>query len=464
MTSDNNNDSSARGISLQDRFVLAFLALISGYLVFDTLYHVIFPAGHRLGDLFFARHHATFVWVLPLALQLFCVIYIWRRFRSEASLRQQLALAMEQREDEMTKFQDILESTPTRISIQSPEYKILYQNPSHAAAIGLHAGEYCYKAYSNNDSICEACPLEKTFADGKIHSMHKSNVINGQKRYLELVAAPLKKADGTIVAGIEVVQDTTEQVLHERHIQQLSERLEENNRELRAFGSALAHDLRQPLTRTYMAAQVLDEEVAADHNDKALLEAILKGCEQMEELVEGMLTLSRVDNEELQHENFELAPLVDEIMLDLQALDPSRRFSLHKPASCEVWADRKLLRILLANLLGNAWKYTRERAVTEIDVSCLRRGTEIELTVADNGIGFSMIDATDLFRPFTRLHREKSYPGIGIGLATSRRVVHRHGGRIWADSHPGQGAKFSFTLPLIDSIQKEVRINSSRFV
>ena len=442
----------------RDRAVLTLLVLISAYLVFDSLYHQFFPTGHVVGEPLFVIQHATGLWVLPVMLQLLCILYIWRRFRTESGLRGKLSLALEQREDEMTKFQNIIESTPSRISIQSPAYKILYQNPAHAQIIGSHAGEFCYEAYCGSAQVCDPCPLQQTFADGQIHSLRKMNLINGEPRYLELVTSPLKKADGTIVAGIEVVKDNTEQVLRERHIRELSDRLEENNRELRAFGSALAHDLRQPLTRTYMAAQVLEEQSAGQAaQNSALLDAVLKGCEQMEELLEGMLALSRVDNEELNREQVELLPLIDEVMLDLQALEPNRRFSIEKPDSCRVVADRKMLRILLANLLGNSWRYTRESELAEFKINCVAKEGEWEITVSDNGIGFSMSEAGDLFRPFTRLHPKQGYPGVGIGLATARRVVHRHGGRIWAESRPGDGAQFHFTLPFTERARGPIR-------
>jgi len=426
--------------------VLVFLAAISAYLLFESLSFLFFPEDHRLAELFLF-FHTTPLWVVPVLIQFLCCLYVWRRFRHESTLRAELVLALRERNDEMTKFQDILEAAPMRISIQSRSFKILYQNPAHIRGIGERAGEQCYAAYSRVDTICEGCPLEKTFLDGGVHSLRKTNLINGQERHLELVSAPLKKADGTIVAGIEVVQDTTERVMHERRIQQLSGRLEESNRELRAFSSALAHDLRQPLTRTYMAAQVLDEQSGQQSLDEAMIRDVLQGCVQMEELVEGMLTLSRVDHAELHLEALDLVTMIDEIMLDLRIMDPERQFELHRPDALTVQADRRLLRILLVNLLSNAWKYTRECDVSRIRVACWWDAGEQVILVEDNGVGFSQKEAGKLFQPFTRFHREQDYPGIGIGLATARRVVQHHGGRIWAESNPGEKTQFYFTLP-----------------
>jgi len=433
---------------LRDSLVLAALALISAYLLADSLIHLFTSAHPVSGEAFLHSRREVPLRMLLFAAQLTCGIYVWHRFRSEARLRAEHDRALRERADEMSKFQDILESMPSRISIQSPDFKVLYQNPAHRRVIGDCAGEFCFLAYSCEEHVCEGCPLIKTFADGGVHVLAKSNLINGELRYLELVTAPLKKADGTIVAGIEVVQDTTEQVRFEQHITSLSQQLAESNRELRAFGSALAHDLRQPLTRTYMAAQVLEEQCSReDAHVKSLMHLVTSGCEQMEEMVEGMLALSRIDQEDLTLEQIDLAPLVEEIFLDLRALDPGRIFEFDCPKDLPVFGDRKLLRILLQNLLCNAWKYTRDAAVTRITLSFQKLVGARQISIRDNGIGFAMGEAHDLFRPFSRLHKDLDYPGTGIGLATARRVVNRHGGRIWAESHPGDGACFFFTLP-----------------
>ena len=197
-----------------------------------------------------------------------------------------------------------------------------------------------------------------------------------------------------------------------------------------------------------MAAQVLDEQ-QSDEDDytRSLVTLMLQGCEQMEEMVDGMLALCRVDQEEIRIERVDLAGMTNEILLNLRALDPSREVTLKLPESFEVSSDNRLLRILLQNLLSNAWKYSRDGVPLEISMTLENIGNEIQLSVRDNGIGFSMESAEDLFSPFKRLHPERNLPGTGIGLTTARRVVHRLGGRIWVTSRPGQGSEFFFTLP-----------------
>jgi len=437
---------------LRDRIVLAILALISACLLFDSLLHLWVPSA-ELNRYFLHSASSEPLRVLLFVGQFVCGVYVWHRFRSEARIRRVLDRAIRERADEMTKFQNILESIPSPITIQSPDMRVIYQNPAHTSYAGNHVGEFCYRAYSRRDQICDACPLVETLGDGQVHTLQKSNLVKGEERHFELITAPLKKFDGTIVAAIEVVQDNTTSVRYQQHITNLSRRLEENNNELRAFGSALAHDLRQPLTRTYMAVQVLrDYSAALGDSGAEMLEMALQGCEQMEEMLEGMLMLSRVDNEELYLEPVDLAPLLEEILLDLRAFNPERQVLLHTPDVMEVIGDRSLLRILMQNLVGNAWKYSQGSDTTEIRVEVQKRAGVMEVVVQDNGIGFPEEQANELFRPFVRLHAEQGFPGTGIGLATARRVVHRHGGRIWAESAPGKGARFYFTLPLGDAI------------
>ena len=166
--------------------------------------------------------------------QLICCLYVWHRFRTEVKIRNERDVVLRQRADEMTQFHNVLESLPARISIQSRDFKVLYQNPAHSRVVGHHVDEHCYRAYSQQEQVCENCPLAKTFADGKIHVLNKTRMLDGAERHFELITAPLKKADGTVVAGIEVVTEKTDQVRFEENIMSLSRRLEESNRELRS--------------------------------------------------------------------------------------------------------------------------------------------------------------------------------------------------------------------------------------
>jgi len=149
---------------------------------------------------------------------------------------------------------------------------------------------------------------------------------------------------------------------------------------------------------------------------------------------------------ELNREEIDLSALAQEVMLQLQSSDPQRRAFFAITPNLQAQGDRALIRIVLENLMGNAWKFTAKTASARIEVGIDRQGDERFYFVRDNGAGFDMRYANKLFEVFQRLHDKNEYPGTGVGLATVQRVIHRHGGRIWAEGTPGQGAAFYFTL------------------
>jgi light-regulated signal transduction histidine kinase (bacteriophytochrome) len=168
----------------------------------------------------------------------------------------------------------------------------------------------------------------------------------------------------------------------------------------------------------------------------------------MNDLIDGMLALGRVVKADLKREPVDLTSLAEEVARDLRAGDPGRTVELVIEPGLFALGDRVLLRAALTNLIGNAWKFTSKRAKARVELS--RVGDEAANSVfllRDNGAGFDAQYARKLFGVFQRLHRQDEFPGNGVGLATVERIVSRHGGRIWAEGHPNQGAKFFFTLP-----------------
>jgi light-regulated signal transduction histidine kinase (bacteriophytochrome) len=166
----------------------------------------------------------------------------------------------------------------------------------------------------------------------------------------------------------------------------------------------------------------------------------------MTALIDALLMLSRFSRESMTFVPFSLSAMAHEICERLQQASPARYATITIGPDIEVTADPRLLRIALENLLGNAWKYTSKRDHASITLGVLAQGGETVYYLQDNGAGFDMAHRERLFTPFQRLHRERDFPGTGIGLATVQRIIHRHGGRIWADGQIGQGATFYFTL------------------
>lgn len=246
-------------------------------------------------------------------------------------------------------------------------------------------------------------------------------------------------ADTTSVAmeNVQVYQEL------EMRVKQRTSELEAVNRELEAFSSAVSHDLRSPLTSIMGFAGLLEEQMAdVDARWRDMLAAITSDARRIDDLITSLLSLSRLTRSEVHREQVDLSELAATIMAELQRSQPERVVSVGIQPGLVAHADPSLSRILLTNLLSNAWKYTSKRTNPEITVGA----RENQFFVRDNGAGFDAAKADRLFSPFQRFHNQSDFPGIGIGLATVQRIVHRHGGKIHAESAPGAGTTFFFTL------------------
>jgi DNA-binding response OmpR family regulator len=226
------------------------------------------------------------------------------------------------------------------------------------------------------------------------------------------------------------------------------EELERKNSELEAFSYSVSHDLRSPLRSIDGFSQLLLDDHAdkLDARGQDYLRRVRESAQRMGELIDDLLLLSRVGRAELKRDRVDLSIIARTVAEELKRKDPSREIVLHIENQLFVEADGGLMRVVLDNLLGNAWKFTTKvsEARIEVGANCQDGGTVF--FVRDNGAGFDMSYAEVLFRPFKRLHSESEFPGTGIGLATVHRIIDRHGGRIWADSTVGQGATFHFTI------------------
>jgi two-component system NtrC family sensor kinase len=223
--------------------------------------------------------------------------------------------------------------------------------------------------------------------------------------------------------------------------------LEVLNKELQSFAYTVSHDLRQPLRSMDGFSKVLLDQYGTQVDDRGrhLLGRIRAGAQRMGALIDGLLVLSRVTRAELRMREFDLAALARRVYQRLTDGEPQRKAELVAPARLMTYGDDRLVETVLENLLGNAWKFSGQNALTRLELGV--EDTEPQAYfISDNGVGFKMDYADKLFGPFQRLHSETEFPGTGIGLATVQRIIHRHGGRIWAYAEPGKGARFTFTL------------------
>lgn len=216
------------------------------------------------------------------------------------------------------------------------------------------------------------------------------------------------------------------------------------NRELEAFSSSVSHDLRAPLRAIarFTEAAIEDLGQRLDPNSAGHLRRVLSAAGRMTELVDGLLELSRVTGGGIARASVDLSVIAHDVAAELHRRDPDRVVALSIAPHLIADADARLMRVVFDNLLGNAWKFTARRPEAHITVS-VQQGV---FTVRDDGAGFEPAKAAQLFAPFIRLHSDKDFPGTGIGLATVRRIVERHGGKVWAEGQVGAGAAVNFTL------------------
>jgi two-component system sensor histidine kinase/response regulator len=221
------------------------------------------------------------------------------------------------------------------------------------------------------------------------------------------------------------------------------------NQELEAFSYSVSHDLRAPLRHIDGFAGLLAKhlEPRLDETGRRYLTTISGAAKQMDALIDELLTFSRIGSAELRRTWVDLAGLVREVRGILEPETAGRDITWEIGDLPEVQGDPRLLRLVLQNLIGNALKYTRTRREARIEIGVRREATEIVLFIRDNGVGFDMRYAERLFGVFQRLHTSAEFEGTGIGLASVRRIVRRHGGRVWAEGEVDRGASFSFALP-----------------
>ncbi|MDP2309094.1 MAG: PAS domain S-box protein [Pseudomonadota bacterium] len=272
-------------------------------------------------------------------------------------------------------------------------------------------------------------------------------------------AAPVRAASGEVAGVVAILVDVTAGRLAEqeilRHRDHLAELVEERtrelsntNRELETFCYTVSHDLRAPLRAIDGFSRILVEE-AEDHLDEPArrhLARIRAAVGRMARLIDDLLQLSRVSRGELRRKEVNLTNLARTVVADLRAADPSRDVEVTIESALVANGDPTLLRSLLENLLGNAWKFSSGRARAHIALGARLQGGERVFFVRDDGAGFDMAYAARLFAPFERLHGAHEFEGTGVGLATVQRVVERHGGRVWPEAAVDKGATFYFTL------------------
>jgi len=256
-------------------------------------------------------------------------------------------------------------------------------------------------------------------------------------------------SDGQVEYILAEGRDISELKDAEESLHIKTTQLEAANQELESFSYSVSHDLRAPLRAINGFSQALSGKYkdALGEKGQHYLNRIHQNTSHMGQLIDDLLSLSRISRREMKQDQVNLTELAREVDKELRAQEPERRVLFEVDGQLEGRGDAGLIRVVLQNLLTNAWKFTATRPQAHIHFGVRSSSGEQEIFfVRDNGVGFDMTYASKLFGAFQRLHSTTEFPGTGIGLATVQRVIHRHGGRIWAEAELDEGATFYFTL------------------
>lgn len=359
-------------------------------------------------------------------------------------------------EEKLIKQLTAIETAMDGIAILNNEGDYTFLNQSHAAAYGYNdpaelLGKSWQTLYAPDELIRFQTEIFPHFMktgkwQGEAIGRRKDGTTFSQELSLTLTS------DGGIVCIVRDISERKNAELIMRalyvDLQNQASELKSTNSDLESFSYTLSHDIRNYLTRISLASQALFENYSKvlDETGNFLLSNINEACDGMENLIQAILLLSRITKTDLPHSTFGLSELAIEVGNDLRCQYPERQVDFTVQPELAAYANKDLLKVMLTNLLGNAWKYTSKTPTARVTFGAEEQGGKRVFFVKDNGVGFDMQEAEKLFKPFNRLGTAIDYKGIGIGLATVQRIIHAHGGEVWGEGEPGKGATFYFTL------------------
>jgi PAS domain S-box-containing protein len=407
---------------------------------------------------FVAAGSAWLLWAgLPLALAVGLIAFLIVRTQARAqALAERMSESYRRSEQ---RFRNSMQYSAIGKALLDSHGSIVEANPSLARILGTTQEALVGRPFGE-----QFADIDDPLRTGQMQSMrggvHRTTKRlrrgDGEVRHAQLTFAPVPGEVGQDVVGLVQVEDVTERLRAEAQVRTLNRTLEarvsartreltQANEELESFAYSVSHDLRAPLRSIEGFSRLLRERYgeALDDTGRAYLDRVRNASARMDELIDAILKVSRIGRSELKPRTTDLSRFAEEIVAELREQDPGRGVDVRIEPGLLAWADPALARNLLQNLFDNAWKFT---AATTAPCIRLYRDDHA-FVVEDNGAGFDPNYANKLFRPFQRLHAQQEFAGHGIGLATVRRILERHGGSIRAEGRPGEGARFVFVFP-----------------
>lgn len=379
---------------------------------------------------------------------------ITERKRAEAALR-----------DSERRWRAIFENSGAGIGMSDLDGKIIETNPAFQRMVGFSGDELCRMCFSELTHP-EDLPAELEAVNAMLSQ--SVSAFESEKRYIRkdstvfwarMVASLIPDDHGAPLFGVSIINDISQQKDAERALLELNSQLEQKvllrtaeletaNKELESFAYSVSHDLRAPLRAIdgYGSFLELDFGDQLTEDGQLLINNMRQATQKMSRLIDDMLKLSRVTRAEMTISSLDISQIVMSTLRIMSQQEPDRQVDFNVTPGMIAQGDAQLLQIAIENLLRNAWKFTSKIDQATIEVGKIAGSNPSTFYIRDNGAGFSMEYAEKLFIPFQRLHRADEFEGTGVGLATVQRIIHRHQGKIWAESTPGKGATFYFTL------------------
>lgn len=362
------------------------------------------------------------------------------------------------------KYRTLLENIPQKIFSKDIHSVYVSCNRCFAKDLGITPDEFTgktdYDFFPKELADKYRADDQRILKSGRAEEIEEEYMHEGKEYVVNTVKTPLRDEHGDTTGILGIFWDITEQKHAEEELKRYREHLEElieertaeleaANKELESFSYSVSHDLRSPLRSIDGFSRMLLEDYSGklDEEGRKYIHRVRNASQRMGQLIDDLLSLSRVSRREMRHELVDLSALANTIAVDLGEMQPERQIEWNIQLGIFASGDAGLLRILLENLLGNAVKFTGKTKDAKIEFVKTDHGGEEAYCVRDNGAGFDMAYSGKLFGAFQRLHLQDEFPGTGIGLAIVQRIVNRHGGRIWAEGTLDKGAAFFFTLP-----------------